>query len=55
MIAHIGITVSDIEKNKKFYTTALKPIGYEMILEYGATPTRHAPSAGFGEPPLADL
>lgn len=55
MIAHVGITVSDIEKSKKFYTAALKPIGYEMIREYGVTPTRPAASAGFGEPPRADL
>jgi catechol 2,3-dioxygenase-like lactoylglutathione lyase family enzyme len=54
-IAHIGIIVGDIEKNKKFYTTALKPIGYEMIREHGVTPTRHAPSAGFHEQPRADL
>ncbi len=55
MIAHIGIIVSDIERSKKFYTAALKPIGYQMIREYGVTPTRPAASAGFGEPPRADL
>ena len=55
MIAHIGIVVSDIERSKKFYTAALKPIGYQMIREYGVTPTRSAASAGFGEPPRADL
>lgn len=55
MIAHVGITVSDIEKSKKFYIAALKPVGYEMIREYGVTPTRPAASAGFGEPPRADL
>lgn len=55
MIAHIGITVSNIEKSKKFYIAALKPIGYEMVREYGITPTRPAASAGFGEPPRADL
>lgn len=55
MIAHIGITVSDIENSKRFYITALKPIGYEMIREYGVTSTRPAASAGFGEPPRADL
>jgi catechol 2,3-dioxygenase-like lactoylglutathione lyase family enzyme len=55
MIAHIGLMVSDIEKSKKFYREALKPIGYEMLREYGVTPTRPAASAGFGEPPRADL
>ncbi len=42
MIAHVGIIVSDIERSKKFYTAALKPIGYQMIREYGVTPTRPA-------------
>jgi catechol 2,3-dioxygenase-like lactoylglutathione lyase family enzyme len=55
MIAHVGILVSDIEKSKKFYTEALKPIGYQMLREYGVTATRPAASGGFGEPPRADL
>ncbi len=55
MIAHVGILVSDIEKSKKFYAEALKPIGYQMLRDYGVTPTRPAASAGFGEPPSADL
>ncbi len=55
MIAHVGLQVSDIERSKKFYTTALKPIGYEMLREYGVTSTRPTPSAGFGEPARADL
>jgi len=55
VIAHIGIRVSDIERSKKFYSEALKPIGYQMLREYGVTPTRRAASAGFGEPPRADL
>ena len=55
MIAHIGIIVSDLERSKKFYVAALKPIGYQMIREYGVTPTRSAASAGFGEPTRADL
>jgi len=55
MIAHIGLIVSDIERSKRFYSAALQPIGYQMIREYGVTPTRPAASAGFGEPPRADL
>ena len=55
MIAHVGIQVSDIERSKKFYAEALKPIGYEMLREYGVTPNRPAASAGFGEPPRADF
>ena len=55
MIAHIGIQVSDIERSKKFYSEALKPIGYELLREYGVTPNRPAASAGFGEPPRTDF
>ena len=55
MIAHIGIIVSDIERSKKFYSAALGPIGYQMVREYGVTPTRTAASAGFGERERADL
>lgn len=55
MIAHIGIVVSDIERSKTFYTAALKPIGCQMIREYGVTPTRWAASAGFGDLTRAEL
>ena len=55
MIAHVGILVGDIEKSKKFYTEALKPIGYQMLREYGVSPTRPAASAGFGVAPRADF
>ena len=55
MLAHVGLIVSEIEKSKKFYTEALKPMGYQMLREYGITPNRPAPSAGFGEPPRADF
>jgi catechol 2,3-dioxygenase-like lactoylglutathione lyase family enzyme len=55
MIAHIGITVSDIETSKKFYAAALNPIGYQLLREYGVSARRPAASAGFGVPPRADL
>jgi catechol 2,3-dioxygenase-like lactoylglutathione lyase family enzyme len=55
MIAHVGIQVSDLERSKKFYSQALKPISYELLREYGVTPNRPAASAGFGEPPRADF
>jgi len=55
MIAHVGIQVRDIEKSKTFYTAALAPLGYQMLREYGVTPSRQAASAGFGELPRADF
>jgi catechol 2,3-dioxygenase-like lactoylglutathione lyase family enzyme len=55
MIAHVGVQVSNIERSKMFYAQALKPIGYQLLREYGVTPGRTTASAGFGEPPRADL
>ena len=55
MIADVGLQVSDIERSKKFYTAALNPIGYQLLCEYGVIPGRPTASAGFGEPPRADL
>ncbi len=34
MIDHIGLDVSDINKAKQFYTAALKPLGYELHMEW---------------------
>jgi catechol 2,3-dioxygenase-like lactoylglutathione lyase family enzyme len=34
MIDHIVIHVSDVEKSKKFYTEALKPLGYTFLSEH---------------------
>lgn len=35
MIEHTGIYVSDYKKAKKFYLSALKPLGYKLSMEYG--------------------
>lgn len=34
VIDHIGITVADYEKSKKFYEAALSPLGMFMIMEF---------------------
>ena len=41
MIDHIGVSVSDYERSKRFYTEALAPLGYKVVMEFGTT-------AGFG-------
>ena len=41
MIDHIGFAVSDFARAKAFYTTALAPLGYALVMDVG-----HA--AGFG-------
>ena len=55
MIDHTGILVSDFGKSKSFYLTALKPIGYSLILELPASVTGHTDVAGFGEAPKPDF
>ena len=34
MIDHIGLQVQDYQKSKAFYLQALKPLGYELIMEF---------------------
>jgi catechol 2,3-dioxygenase-like lactoylglutathione lyase family enzyme len=55
MIDHTGVLVSDFEKSKKFYTEILKPIGYQLLLEFPASVTGTVNVAGFGEPPKPDF
>jgi hypothetical protein len=42
VLDHIGVPVSDFERSKCFYATALLPLGYELIMEPSVT------AAGFG-------
>ncbi len=35
MIDHISINVSDVVKSRAFYEQALKPLGYEVIADFG--------------------
>jgi catechol 2,3-dioxygenase-like lactoylglutathione lyase family enzyme len=51
MIDHTGVIVSDFEKSKKFYSDALEPIGYTLLLEFPPSVTGGMNVAGFGEPP----
>jgi catechol 2,3-dioxygenase-like lactoylglutathione lyase family enzyme len=48
VIDHIGFPVSDYERAKAFYTAALAPLGYTLIMEVGGDQTESAsPAAGF--------
>ena len=50
MIDHIGFAVSDYASSKEFYTRALAPLGYVLIVEVGGELTGSgAMAAGFGE------
>ncbi len=33
MIDHIGLGVSDLEQSKAFYQQALRPLGYQLLME----------------------
>ena len=55
MIDHTGVSVSDFAKSKAFYTRALDPIGYKVLMELPAKVTGGTEVAGFGEPPKPDL
>jgi catechol 2,3-dioxygenase-like lactoylglutathione lyase family enzyme len=55
MIDHTGLAVSDYAKSKDFYTKALAPIGYKMIMEVPREYTQGKGVAGFGEPPKPDF
>lgn len=34
MIDHIGVAVRDLDKSIAFYTKALKPLGYELVMRF---------------------
>ena len=49
MIDHVGFPVSDYARSKAFYTKALAPLGYTLIMEVGPQQTESgSPAAGFG-------
>jgi catechol 2,3-dioxygenase-like lactoylglutathione lyase family enzyme len=55
MIDHTGLVVSDFERSKRFYTAALKPISYSVLMELPLEVTGGVHIAGFGEAPKPDF
>src|SRR6218665_552604 len=55
MIDHTGVGVSDFARSKAFYTAALAPIGYTLLMELSAAVTGSVDTAGFGEAPKPDF
>jgi catechol 2,3-dioxygenase-like lactoylglutathione lyase family enzyme len=50
MIDHVGFPVSDYARSKAFYTQALAPLGYTLIMEASGEQTESgAAAAGFGK------
>jgi catechol 2,3-dioxygenase-like lactoylglutathione lyase family enzyme len=54
MIDHIGFPVSDYERSKAFYTKALAPLGYTLVMEVRQN-EHDSPAAGFGANGKPDL
>jgi catechol 2,3-dioxygenase-like lactoylglutathione lyase family enzyme len=50
MIDHTGVIVADLEKSKKFYSSALGAIGLVALMEFPASVTGGTDLAGFGAP-----
>jgi catechol 2,3-dioxygenase-like lactoylglutathione lyase family enzyme len=50
MIDHTGVIVTDFEKSKTFYSTALGAIGLSLLKEFPAAVTGSTDIAGFGSP-----
>ncbi len=55
MIDHTGLEVSDPEKSRKFYETALAPLGYKVLMEIPKQYTDGSVVLGLGEPPKPDF
>ena len=54
-IDHLGINVSDPEKSKLFYTQALGPLGYKVMVEVPKEFTGGKVVMGLGVAPNADF
>ena len=37
MLDHLGLRVSDFAKSKRFFESALAPLGYEVVMEFGTS------------------
>jgi catechol 2,3-dioxygenase-like lactoylglutathione lyase family enzyme len=48
MIDHIGVAVSNMDRAKAFYTSALEPLGVGVVMEVSAEETGGDAHAGFG-------
>jgi catechol 2,3-dioxygenase-like lactoylglutathione lyase family enzyme len=55
MIDHTGVIVSNFQASRLFYTKALAPIGYSLLMEVTSAQTGRNDAAGFGVPPKPDF
>jgi catechol 2,3-dioxygenase-like lactoylglutathione lyase family enzyme len=52
MLDHISIAVSDHKASKQFYSKALEPLGFKVLMDFPETEPGHA---GFGVPPKPEF
>jgi catechol 2,3-dioxygenase-like lactoylglutathione lyase family enzyme len=50
MIDHLGMPVSDLARATEFYSKALAPLGYGIVMQVSAEQTGHGAAVGFGAP-----
>ena len=50
MIDHMGMPVSDLARATEFYSKALAPLGYGIVMQVSAAETGHGGAVGFGPP-----
>jgi len=55
MLDHIGIAVTNLQLSKRFYSAALAPLGYALILEFSPEQVGGVGVVGFGVPPKPDF
>lgn len=55
MIDHTGFNCSNIHKSKEFYSKALAPLGYEVLMEFSKDVTGDTDVVGFGMAGKADF
>jgi catechol 2,3-dioxygenase-like lactoylglutathione lyase family enzyme len=53
MIDHLGLTVGDIARATEFFTAALEPLGYGIVMQVSAEETGKGAAIGFGPPGAA--
>ena len=55
MIDHTGINVSDPVRSRRFYDAALKPLGYQVLMEIPTEHTGGLVVLGYGVAPKPDF
>lgn len=55
MIDHAGLKISDPDASRRFYDTALAPLGYRVLMELPGSVTGGRVVLGYGVPPKPDF